>query len=291
MSPIVKRKKISIKIQSKHLLLIMTVICCVLMFSTMHVNYSSIFTDSIIGRVVVPIQNGVTSLGNWFIDKSDSLAEISDLIEENKRLNAEIADLTIENDQLNQDVVELDSLRELYKLDKQYVEYEKVGARVIGSDSSNWFSTFTIDKGLDDGLLINMNVIADGGLVGRIDRIGSNWARVSSIINDSMHVSGMVLSTSDNMMVSGKLELIKENMIEFSQLYDEDNSVSIGDKIITSNISDKYLPGIAIGFITEIEMDSNNLTKSGTLEPVVDFKHIKEVLVIKQLKQSVDKME
>lgn len=61
-----------------------------------------------------------------------------------------------------------------------------------------------------------------------------------------------------------------------------------GDKIVTSSISDKYLPGILIGYISSISEDSNNLTKSGWLTPAVDFEHLEEVLVITQLKQTVE---
>lgn len=60
--------------------------------------------------------------------------------------------------------------------------------------------------------------------------------------------------------------------------------MSVGDKIVTSNISDKYLQGILIGYVNEIVTDSNNLTKSGYVTPVVDFKHLEEVLVITDLK-------
>ncbi len=75
-------------------------------------------------------------------------------------------------------------------------------------------------------------------------------------------------------------------MILFSNLEDSENKVSVGDSVVTSNISDKYLPGILIGYVTEISDDSNQLTKSGKITPVVDFKHLQDVLVIMQLKET-----
>ncbi len=69
----------------------------------------------------------------------------------------------------------------------------------------------------------------------------------------------MVLSTADNVIVSGSLELMSVGKISFSQLIDSDNEVMIGDKIVTSNISDKYLPGIVIGYITQIDTDANRV--------------------------------
>ena len=75
--------------------------------------------------------------------------------------------------------------------------------------------------------------------------------------------------------------------IEFSDLKDSDNQVQAGDQVVTSYISDKYLQGILIGYIKDIRTDSNNLTKSGTITPVVDFEHIQEVLVILDKKADV----
>ena len=97
----------------------------------------------------------------------------------------------------------------------------------------------------------------------------------------------MILSTGDNLIATGNLEFMKSlGVIEFSQLIDKEDVVRNGDKVVTSNISDKYLPGILIGYIETINTDSNNMTKSGTLMPVVDFRHLEEVLVITTLKES-----
>ena len=162
-----------------------------------------------------------------------------------------------------------------------------MGARIIGRDSGNWYSSFLIDKGEEDGLAVDMNVIAEGGLVGRITSVGPNWARVTSIISDNVHVSAMTLSTEDNMTVTGDLKLMAEGCITFSQLVDGQDKVMEGDKVVTSNISDKYLPNILIGYISTINKDANNLTKSGEIIPAVDFEHLGEVLIITDMKQAV----
>ena len=227
-------------------------------------------------------------MGTWLSDKSDELSQIRMLLEENQELKRQVDELTIENTMLQQDKYELNNLRELYKLDDEYSEYEKVGARIIAWDGGNWFHSFTINKGEEDGLEVDMNVMAGSGLVGRIVAVGKNWAKVTSIINDNSNVSGMVLSTSDNLIVSGDLELMSQGLIRFEQLVDSDNQVVEGDKIVTSNISDKYLPGILIGYISTMEMESNNLTKSGYVTPAVDFQHLEEVLIILNKKQSLE---
>ena len=216
------------------------------------------------------------------------LTTIEKLQKENEELRTEVNNLTDENIQLKQEKFELLSLRELFELDEQYSDYEKVGARVIAGGTGNWFDSFTIDKGSNDGLEADMNVMSGSGLCGRIVAVGPNWARVLAVIDDTSNVSAQVLSTSDRLIVSGDLESMKENHIRFTDLYDEENKVAVGDKVVTSNISDKFLPGILIGYISSIESDPNNLTKSGYITPAVDFKHMSEVLVVTEMKQATE---
>ena len=215
------------------------------------------------------------------------MGQIKNLQQENSDLKEQVDSLLMENTSLQQEKYELARLRELYDLDEQYSQYEKTGARIIAKDSGNWYHSFVINKGSDDGIAVDMNVIADGGLVGRIIDVGPSWAKVSSIINDNNNVSGSILSTSDNLIVSGSLKLYAEGVIEFSKLSDKGDQVTVGDKVVTSNISEKYLPGILIGYVSEISKDSNNLTKSGLITPAVDFEHLDTVLVILETKQTV----
>lgn len=289
MSPVIKRKREKFTLPSKYLLLILTILCTILMLITFGTDMFNRPLNTAVGRLIVPFQQGIGNLGEWLSNRSEELVQIRDLLAENERLHQELAELTEEITILQQDKYELNQLRELVNLDEQYGSYNKVGARIISRDSGNWYSAFIIDKGKDDGLAVDMNVIAGGGLVGRITAVGPNWARVTAIISDNSNVSAMTLATEDNMIVSGDLQLMADNCISFSQLVDSRNAVAVGDKIVTSNISDKFLPNILIGYINSIETDANNLTKSGLLTPAVDFEHLSEVLVITDLKQSIDK--
>lgn len=288
MSPVIKRKGERFTLPSKYLLLILTILCTLMMLITFGTDVFNRPLNTVVGYVVVPFQQGIGKVGEWLSNRSAELVQIRSLLEENASLREEVARLTEENTLLQQDKYELNNLRELMDLSEQYGEYNKVGARIIGRDSGNWYSSFIIDKGTDSGFAVDMNVIAGGGLVGRITSVGPNWARVTSIISDNSNVSGMTLSTGDNLIVSGDLKLMADNCITFSQLVDSQNLVAEGDKVVTSNISDKFLPNILIGYISSIDKDANNLTKSGLITPAVDFEHLEEVLVITDRKQTVE---
>ena len=280
MSPIVKRRGEEFTLPSKYFLFILTILCVGMIIITFN---TSLFTgplNSFAGVFVVPFQKGMTTVGTFLRDTTDRLESITKLLDENQELKKQIDELTVANTNLEQEKYELTELRNLYELDALYENYQKTGARIIAKDAGNWYHAFVIDKGSDDGIMIDMNVIAGGGLVGRVIDVGPDWAKVQSIIADNAAVSGMVLSSSDNLIVSGDLELYKQGYVSFSKLVDEADKVSIGDKVVTSNISDKYLPGILIGYISTIDDDSNNLTKSGRITPAVDFEHMNEVLVL-----------
>ncbi len=288
MSPLVKRKKERYKLPVKYWILILSAVCVLLMCLTFMTDFKFNTANFIVGYTVVPFQNGLSKVGGYLTDKAELLAQIKDLLAENEALQQQVDKLTIENTALMQDKYELNTLRELYALDQQYSDYDKVGARIIMGGSNNWFDTFVINKGSNDGIEPDMNIMAGSGLVGRVVETGPNWAQVVSIIDDTSNVSATVLSTSDNLIVSGDLATMENGYIRFSQLVDEDDQVVVGDKVVTSDISDRYQPGILIGYISYIEVDSNNLTKSGYITPAVDFEHLSEVLVITELKQTID---
>lgn len=278
------KKKNRFTIKSKHWIIIMTIVCIGLIAAVASSKFSFAPLQQGAGYVISPFQKGINAVGTWLGEQTSGFQNAKRLSKKNEELEEKVASLTEENNKLLQNQDELDRLRKLYQLDKSYSEYEKVAAQVISKDPGNWYSTFVINRGSDHGIQVDMNVIADGGLAGIVTEVGKDWATVRSIIDDSSNVSAMVASTSDTCIVTGNLLLMEEGKLNFIQLGDRNDKVQVGDKLVTSNISDKFLKGILIGYIDEINNDSNNLTKTGYLIPVVDFEHLHEVLVIKELK-------
>lgn len=265
---------------NRYILIGLSVFCALMMVLSSFSDKAAGPFKVLANITVIPLQEGINHVGGWLGDMKDNFSTLRQLRSENKDLQEQIDALTTENNYLQEERYEYERLQELYQLDQNYAEYEKTAAHVIGKDTGNWFNTFTIDKGSQDGIEVDMNVLAGSGLVGIITEVGPTWAKVRSIIDDSNNVSGMVLSTSDTCIVSGNLSLMSSGQISFDQMENNDNLVAVGDQIVTSYISDKYLQGILIGSISEINVDSNNLTRSGYIIPAVDFKNIQEVLVI-----------
>ena len=276
-----KRKKTKFSIPARYLLLGLCGIFIFVIFLSYSAGTSGGPLNSVASYIFVPMQKGINSVGTFFSNKSDRFQTLEEVMDENEKLQEQVEKLTTELNTTKLEQYELEDLRNLYQLDQQYSNYKKTGAHVIGKGGSNWFNIFLIDKGSKDGIEKDMKVIAGSGLVGIVIDVGPHYAKVRSIIDDSSKVSGMVLSTSDSCIVKGDLKSMNEDrVIQFSELKDTENQIKEGDQIVTSNVSDKYLPGISIGYISEAKMDSNNITKSGTITPSADFEHLREVLVI-----------
>ena len=273
------------------MLVILTILCGFLIGISIVSSGSSSPIGRYTGIVTAPIQKGLNRLGSFLGSFSSSLTDAAALKAENEELLAKVDTLTAENSKLVLDKEELERLQTLLDLRNQYSELDIVAAHVISRGSGNWFSTFTIDKGSADGIKVDCNVLAGAGLVGIVTSVGRNWARVRAIIDDDSNVSAMVSTTSDTCIIAGNLELIDQGTLSLVKLTDDNNHVHVGDKVVTSSISEKFLPGILIGYISELNNDANNLTKSGQLTPVVDFRHLQEVLVIRTLKVYVPSEE
>ena len=274
------KKKNHISHTNRYILIGLSAFCILMMLLSSFSDRVSGPFKALANVTVIPLQQGINQIGGWMGDMKDNFSTLKQLLAENEKLQEQVDALTTENNYLQEERYEYERLQELYNLDQNYADYEKTAAHVIGKDPGNWFSTFTIDKGSNDGIAVDMNVLAGSGLVGIVTEVGPTWAKVRSIIDDSNNVSGMVLSTSDTCIVSGDLSLMSTGQIAFDQMENNDNVVSVGDQIVTSYISDKYLQGILIGSVSEINVDSNNLTRSGYITPAVDFRNIQEVLVI-----------
>ena len=286
----VKRKNKTIP--AKYILLVLTLVCFLLMLGSFTLGWTAGPVGTAASYVFIPMQRGLTTVGNWISDKTYELASLKDVMKENEELKTQVDELSDELNTLKLEQYDTEDLRELLALDNGYSEYNKLSASVIGKDAGNWFDTFLIDKGSKDGIAEGMNVITGRGLAGIITEVGPNYAKVRAIIDDTSSVSGMVLSTSDNCIIKGNLQTMDDRqMITFSNLKDTEGKVAVGDQVVTSYISSEYVQGLLIGYISEIHVNSNNLTKSGLITPVVDFEHVKHVLVITDMKTTTETTE
>lgn len=245
--------------------------------------------EGFIGQIVTPAQKFMytmtTRVVNFFIELQER-RELESRYAEQKALIAEMEKQLMRLEELEK---ENQRLKRLLEFSNETEELVLTGARVIGKNPGSWFNVFLIDKGEDHGLSVNMAVINDRGLVGRIIEVGPNWSKVRSIVDGQSSVSAIIERTRDNGQVEGNNNISMEDgtcrMIYLSL----ESDIVPGDRVITSGLEEIFPKGIYIGEVISVERNKRDLFKTALIQPAVDFRRLEEVLVVRTVRNSNEK--
>jgi len=274
-------------ISPKYLLLFLSVVCIALIVvSTIDPNLLRPVRQYT-GKLITPLQQGVDEVGGWISDHMKMFGNIKELQEENEELKKQVDVYRTEIERNQAELSELNELRSLYNLSLLYPDYNMTIARVFSTNSSEWFNEFYINKGLNDGIYEDCNVLSEAGLVGIVTESYDNYSKVRAIIDDDSTIVAEIGNENVLCTVEGDISTLNDGYILVKDI-DKNALISEGDKVITSNVSDRYFYGITIGYITDITMDTNNLTKSAHLIPAADFSDIDDLQVILDRKKEVN---
>lgn len=248
---------------------------------------SNTYFSNTLSFIVVPVQTVFTKISDWTTLQINQIENKNYLKENNEELFLENEKLKAEVNRLKQLEDENLTLSDLLETEQRYPQFEMITSNIIASDSNYWYETFFIDKGKNDGIKLNMVVLANGGLVGRITEVGSNYSKVTTILDEVNSVSIKSLRTNDLGILSGDPSLIGDNLALIEYL-DLNSNLVVGDEIVTSHLSDIYPGNIVIGTISNVYVNEDNVTKSAIVEPIVDFKKLDKVLIIENSKEVLE---
>ncbi len=239
------------------------------------------FVQNSVGVIITPVQHLFSGAQNGIRSFFSRFGDAAALSEENQSLNSEIASLRNEIRELQSVKDENTGLRKMLGLKEANPELELEAANLIATDPTNWYSTFTIDKGSKDGISINQAVInSDKYLVGRIYEVGTTWARVITL-SDPEHSAGCVISRSrDPGVAECDSELASQRKCRISYLA-QDADVIVGDYVETSGIGGIYPAGLQLGKIVEIHEETPSMSKYAIMEISADIDHLTQVFVVK----------
>jgi len=210
-----------------------------------------------------------------FSDFFNSPRDMATLRAENAQLESEVAMLQTEIVALQENLAQSDILYTLLDFARSNPEHEYVAATVIGREISPFLQYIIIDKGSNDGLRHGMPVVTQQGLVGRIDALISDAARIqlitdaNSTVNVKLQTAGMEGLVRGS--VTGEITL---------DMVPVDTIVQIGDILMTSGLGGTYPPNIFVGQVLTMQSKQNVLFQTGSVQPVVDFLNLSAVLVI-----------
>ncbi|KHO62157.1 rod shape-determining protein MreC [Thermoanaerobacter sp. YS13] len=231
--------------------------------------------ESIIGNVFVPLQKVFYQMGEGISNFFSSISEIGTLRATNEKLQKEVEKLRKENIKLQELMNENKRLKEALNFKTENVELDLKLATITGKNPGNWFKTFTIDKGKNEGVKPGMAVLDEkGNMVGQITEVGDNWAKVLAIIDRNSSVSAVAVRTRDNGVVRGDSNggLIMIYLPLDAELIE-------GDVVTTSGMS-RFPKGLIIGKVSKVTRDPGSLLKQAVIKPAADFERLEYVFVV-----------
>ena len=239
--------------------------------------------EGFFGRTVAAVTKPARSFFSQIADNLERLYgymyKYDQLAEENARLRLEIAQME-ETRREYQDILdENERLRDLLNLSDRHSDYNYATAKIIAWGGSSFSSSFTINKGSDDGLKLNQCVITETGyLVGAITELTATTATVTTIIDTDSGVGALVYDTGDTGVAMGDFNLMQQGLLKLTYL--EDAELLEGYTVVTSGKSGLYPPDLVIGKIIAVVSSASGLDDYAILEPTADLSGLTNVYVV-----------
>lgn len=261
---------------------IFVVVACVLiglMLRTAATGGLSTATQSVVSVVLAPFESASSYLTDAFTGLINNIANLGSLSKENQQLKSQIVQLKKQIVDYNEMKDENTQLKGLFNITQENDSRKYTTARVISRDPNQWFSSFTIDKGTLDGIEKDDPVITDAGLVGIVETPGPTSSVVTTILDPSVHVGGLVSQTGDIGSTHGTRELSLKGQFELDYL-PKNTSVTAGNIIVTTGAGGIYPKNLQVGTVKELVPDISGSTVDAICEPMVDPSSVEDVFVI-----------
>ena len=230
--------------------------------------------------MITPFQRVVSKAGQLASDYLQRVKYRSNLEYEYNKLRAQNDELILRSllyEELEEENAQLRALLGEYEA---RAIMNPLLARVIASETGNYFSTFTINKGKKDGIDSQMAVITSEGLVGYVYEVFDTTSKVITVIDDQASLAALIESSRDQGAVKGTLGSTGEPLCRMYYL-SADSVPRPGDRVITSGVGVSFPKGLLIGYVRESTRAIEDNKHYIVVEPAADFEHIENVLVLR----------
>ena len=229
--------------------------------------------------VLTPFRAGASALKNQAVQFYSYMFQYEAIAAENEQLKEELA--SIEDNARQAEVIsrENDRLRALLGLTGSHEDYQLQDAYIISWSSSDWTSTFTVNRGTNAGIQVGMcAVTANGELVGLVSEVGPNYAVVKSVLDSSMEISATIASSGYSGMVKGGYSTGLDGLLRMNYL-PSSATIRNNDQVVTAG-STVYPRGLVIGNVVDAGFDDTGVAKYALLEPAADVRALEQVFLI-----------
>ncbi len=229
--------------------------------------------------VAEPAVEGTYNASGGIKDFFQRLFALRQVDREYEELKSRVLQLELENQQLENLKLENERLTELLGFAEDNPEYKYINAKVIAKDPGSWFMEFTINRGSNDGIEVDMAVANQNGLIGRIIEVNNTTSQVITIIDTRSAAAGVVERSRDQGIVRGASDPESITPICHLDLLPNDADLIPGDLVLSSSLGGIYPKGIIVGEVEEVVYESGTVAYAKII-PSVDFRRIEEVLII-----------
>ena len=237
------------------------------------------YIRSALVTVSTPFRWAFTKVGEGLSGFSMYFRTLEDLRDENEQLRAELEGYK----NLVYDAELIKDENKFYNsflgIKEEHIDFLFEDATVIGRESTNYRTVYTLSKGTLHGIEVNMAIITEEGLVGHITEVGATWSKAVLLTETASAVGGFIERSGVLGVVEGTYELRTDGLCKMVYI-EPDSDIRVGDKVVSSGIGGVYPRGLMIGKVTEIEMDEASRTLTATIEPAADLDSISKLMII-----------
>lgn len=234
---------------------------------------------SAVNIIAAPFKSAAVYCGRAVDGFFDYFTEFDRLVEENAQLRDELNDAQSKLDAADAAIAENEWLRRFLLFSQEHPEYKLIDAKVVGRDSGELISTFTLNKGSESGIKKGQSVITPDGLVGYVAEVGRGYAKVKTVISAGTSVGAMCQRSGAYGTLEGAYGREDDGLCKMS-MASRDADVKEGDLIVTSGMGSIYPYGLSLGRVTKIEIDQYSRELIVYVEPIVDFSDLSRIMVV-----------
>jgi rod shape-determining protein MreC len=224
------------------------------------------------------VQSPITSITSGVYNYFVSISTLRSAADENDTLKARVQELEVEVKQKADLNTENERLRALLQL-KETSKYKILTARIIGRDPSVWFDSSIINRGSLDGVTLNMPVVADGGLIGRVVAVGPLTAQVDLVTYSKSAVGGIVGEIEGSNALGVVAGTSKKDLLEMKYVPGT-IEVQVGQIVYTTGQDGIFPPGLKLGEIISVVSGSATTPHQIQIRPSAKLSSMQEVGVL-----------
>ena len=264
-------------------ILVILVVAAVVFFLILRNSNDISLAENGIGSLFSRVQSAFTSATSGVREFVTRWHNYDVLEQEYNELSLKYQEASLQLNAAQEAMQENDRLKTSLEAKSRYESLDPIYARVIARAPGQWFETFSINRGKNDGVSAGMAVVNGDGLVGRVYEAGNNYAKVICIIDTRSAVACMVQSTRDNGIMRGEITQSAVRAECYVYYLPSLNNVVPGDTVITSGTDSLFPKGLHIGTVTAVSMDAGSEGSYAVVAPSVDFQHLEEVFVLREV--------